>query len=320
MKLRLFFILILVLALVFCGCKRQNMDATVPTQPITELAEPPAPKAGLLLKDMTTDEQDAINLQTALEDIGYEVLLKDAENSQSKQNEQVKQLVSEGCAILVLQPVMTSGLDVLLSETTVPVLILDAEASVPETATVLCAKEEGVGLMQAQLLESLPGGGDLNGDGSVSILLINSPDNQYAATRSKDFVAALNTEKYVILDKTVGDWNENGGKGAVKRLLPVHGPDAEVIVTFGDAMALGAIAGVEDGGWTPGQDFHLVTAGSSTALRNELQLGRITGAAITNNEVRLQLLQQLVTALDAGLETEKVNYYEYIPAITEAVK
>ena len=75
MKFKLFFILILLPCLVFCGCKKDQLEATVPqptvvTEPPTE---PPAPKAGLLLRNMTADEQDGLALQGALESIGYEV-------------------------------------------------------------------------------------------------------------------------------------------------------------------------------------------------------------------------------------------------------
>ncbi len=319
MKLKLFFILILILCLALCGCKQEPIEATVPVTTVTEPpTEPPAPKAGLLLKNLNADDQDGISLQTALEGLGYEVLLRDGENDQSKQNEQAAALIDAGCEILVLQPVMVSGLDVLLKEITdIPVIILDAQPVLGDgfdNVSILTPRKTTAGTVEVSLLSSLPNGGDINGDGTVSLILVQGPDKHLDATaRASEFTAGLNSETHIVLETISGEWNEDGGRSSCAQLLSKYGPDVDVIVTFGEEMGFGAIAAVENGGWIPGQDMHLLTVGSSTAIRNEARLGRLSGLAAPDTEARLQLLQELVTAFSQGQSTEKITYIDYIP-------
>lgn len=320
MKFKLFFILIFLLCLVFCGCKQEPLEATtVPTTVVTEPpTEPPAPKAGLLLKNLNADDQDGIALQTTLEHMGYEVLLRDAENDQSKQNEQALSLVDAGCEILVLQPVMISGLDVLLGNITeVPVIVLDAQPVLGEgfeNVATLTPRKTTAGAVEASILETLPNGGDINGDGLVSLVLVEGPDKHLDSTsRATGFKAALDPETHIILETVSADWNEDGGRSGCAQLLAKYGPDAEVIVTFGEEMGFGAIDAVENGGWIPGQDFHLLSVGSSTAIRNETRLGRLSGLSAPDSEARLNMLMDLVSMLTQKQDTEKIYYIDYIP-------
>lgn len=313
MKNKLLFISILVLCLALCGCKQEPIEATVPTTVVTEPTEPPAPKAGLLLRNSCVDEQDSIDLQACLESLGYEVLLRDGKNDQSKQNKQATALVEAGCEVLVLQPVMTAGLDVLLSEITdVPVIVLDAQPELGEgfeNVTILCTREENQGMVAASLPAALPKAGDLNGDGIVSLALIQPPeDSADGTTIVAEFTALLNPETHIVLDTISADWDEDGGRSGCAQLLSKHGPDIEVIVTFDEEMALGAIAAVENGGWVPGQDFYLLTIGNSTAIRNELEIGRLSGLAAPDRAARLETLAKLVT----GQAAEKIYYIDYI--------
>ena len=319
MKFKLFFILILLPCLVFCGCKKEQLEATVPQPAVTEPpTEPPAPKAGLLLRNMTADEQDGLALQGALESIGYEVLVRDGENDQSKQNQQATDLVAAGCEVLVLQPVMVSGLDVLLGDITdIPVVILDAQPTLGEgyeNVTILTAPKTSAGTAQAALLPLLPDGGDINGDGLVSMLIIEGPDKHLeSASRAAEFKAAIDPAIHIVLETVSAEWNEDAGRAACAQLLAKYGPDAEVIVTFGEEVGLGSIAAVENGGWIPGQDFHLLTIGNSSVIRNELSLGRISGLSAADPQLRLSLLLELVQATTPT--QEKIHYIDYIPIV-----
>lgn len=324
MNFKVFFILILCLSVFCAGCKQQPMEATVPVV-TTQPTEPPAPKAGLLLRQQTADEQDAVNLQGALEDLGYEVLLRDSQNDQSAQNEQVTQLLDAGCEILVVQPVMTSGLDVLVElvkPSGVPLILLDhqPEQSVLELydkLTFLGPDHSQAGTVQTQLWEQLPYGGDLNMDGTVSVLLVCGPeDHMDAKQRAEDFLKGLPAETHVLLETVSADWTQEGGRSAAAQMLAKHGPDIEVLVIFDGAMALGAIEAIENGGWTPGRDLYLLTVGGSTAVLNEVSLGRITGTAAPDPAARLTKLTDLVIALTAGEAVEKINYIDYVDYIT----
>lgn len=323
MKFKFFLILILILSVLFVGCRQETMEATVPVT-TTQVTDPPVPKAGLLLRQ-TEDEQDGLDLQQVLEVLGYEVLVKDAENDQSKQNEQVTGLLEQGCEVLVVQPVMTSGLDVLVEQvkpTGVPLVILDhqpdqAVLELYDKLTFLGPDYSQAGTVQSQLLAQLPVNGDLNFDGKTSVLVIQGPEDHVdAQKRAEDFLKGMPADTHVILETVTGEWTQDGGRSAAAQMLAKYGPDIEVIVTFDGDMALGAIEAIENGGWVPGRDLYLLTAGGSTAVHNEVKLGRISGTAAPDAEARLTKLSELVTALAAGQPVEKLNLIDYTCYVT----
>lgn len=320
MKKSLFIILILAVLLSFGACTGEETEVTIPTTvPVTEPpTEPPAPKAGLLLRNISADDQDAISLQSVLEDMGYEVLSRDAENDQAKQNEQATALIADGCEVLVLQPVMVSGLETLLEQLgSVPVIVLDAQPEldeIPDNVAILCPREEQAGTVQAALPAMLPGGGDLNGDGKVSVLMVQGPeDHMDANSRAAAFLAAVDPAVYTVLETVTGDWTVEGGKTCCRQMLSKYGPDIELIVTSGEEMALGAVEAIENGGWVPGKDMYLISVGSSTNIRTETRLGRVSGIATVDEKMRLQLLQELIS----GTLEEKTQYVDYIPLVSQ---
>ncbi len=323
MKFKGLLILILIISVLFVGCRQEPMEATVPVT--TQPTEPPAPKAGLMLRQLADDEQDALALQKALEKLGYEVLVRDAENDQSKQNEQVGDLLEHGCEVLVVQPVMTSGLDVLVEQvkpTAVPLVILDHQ---PEQAVLelynklsfIGPDHAQAGTVQSQLLAQLPVNGDLNLDGKTSVLIIAGPEDHIdAQKRAEDFLKGMPADTHVIMETVTGEWTQDGGRSAAAQMLAKYGPDIEVMVTFDGAMALGAIEAIENGGWVPGQHLYLLTVGGSGAVHNEVALGRISGTAAPDAEARLAKLSELVTALTTDQPAEKLNLIDYTCYIT----
>ena len=324
MKIKVFFILILTLSLLFAGCKPEPAAPTVPVQ-TTAPTEPPTPKAGLALRQKADDDADALALQQTLEEQGYEVLVKDGENDQSRQNEQVKALLDEGCQMLVVQPVMTTGLEILVEQvkpTGVPLIILDHQ---PEQAVLesydklvfLGADHSQAGTVQAKLLEQLPMKGDLSLDGITSLVLILGPEDHLdSAKRSAEFMAAIPADTHVILETVSAEWTKDGGRSAAAQLMSKYGPDIELMVTFDEQMALGALEAIDNGGWEPGQDLYVLTVGNSSEVRTQVEQGRISGIAWPDKEARLVKLSELIAALAAGEQTEKVHYIDYLDQLT----
>ena len=323
MKTKVFFILILTMALLFAGCQQDNMDATVPSA--TEQTQPSAPKAGLLLRHMTEDEADAQQLRQALEKLGYDVQVKDGENDQSKQNEQVKARLDADCQFMVVQPVMTDGLDVLVEQVkaaNVPLVILDHE---PEQAvlelydklTFLGADHSQAAAALASVFQKLPVNGDLNFDGVTSLVLVCGPEDHIdGQQRLEGFTASIPADTYAVLETVAGDWTREGGRTAAAQMLAKYGPDIEIIVAFDGQMALGVLEAIENGGRVPGRDLYLVTVGQSSPARDAAQQGAISGLACPDYDARLQKLSQLVSALAEGQTVEKKTLVDYTEVLT----
>ena len=318
MKFRSFLILILCVTLLLCGCgKKQEITPTVATEP----TEPPVPKLGLLLRQQEADEADASALQSAFQSMGYDVLLKDAKNDQSAQNNQVMELINAGCEILVVQPVMISGLDVLVNQVktaNIPLVLIDHQ---PEQSILdlydkiafIGADHTQAGSTQAQLLAALPKGGDINEDGAVSVLMIRGPEDHIdATTRAEEFLKLLPSEKYVVLDTVIGEWTQDGGRIAAAEMLKKYGPDIEVVVTSSYDMALGVIQATENGGWVPGQDLYILSVGVSTVAQPQLDTDAISGIAAPDNDTRMTAISAAVSALASGEAVEKITLVNYI--------
>lgn len=318
MKYKAVFILILALSLLFVGCKQKPVEATVPPE-TTQPTQPPPPVAGLLLRQ--EDEQ----VQQALEELGFDVQVKLAENDQAKQNEQVKALLDGGCELLVVQPVMTTGLDVLVEQvkpTGVPLIILDHE---PEQGVLdLYDKLAFLGPDHSQAAAvltaaygQLPVSGDLNFDGATWLVLICGPEDHLdSSQRLAEFTQSLPADTHVILETVAADWTQEGGRAATAQLLAKYGPDIEVLVTLDGNMALGALEAIDNSGRTPGRDLYLVTVGDGAAVWEQAEQGRISGLSAPDGDMRLQKLSELVAAMTAGEAVEKKNLVDYIDSVT----
>lgn len=314
MRFKAVFILILALLLLFVGCRQETMEATVPPE-TTQPTEPPPPVAGLLLR------QEDGQAQEVLEKLGFQVQVKLAENDQSKQNEQAKALLDAGCELLVVQPVMTSGLDVLVEQvkiTGVPLIILDHE---PDQAVLdLYDKLAYLGPDHSQAASALmaaygqlPVNGDLNFDGATWLVVICGPEDHLdSSQRLAEFTQSLPADTHVILETVAGDWTRDGGRAAAAQLLAKYGPDIEVMVTLDGNMALGALEAIDNGGREPGRDLYLVTVGDGAVVREAAEQGRISGLSAPDEDMRLQKLSELATAMTAGEAVEKKNLVDYI--------
>lgn len=317
MKIKALLILILTFCLLFTGCNQEQVEATVP--PTTQPTEPPAPKVGIVLRNQAQDEADAQALQQLLEQQEYEILIRDSENDQAKQNEQVKTLLDNGCQVLIVQPVMTSGLDVLVDQvkpTGVPLIILDHK---PEDAVLdsydklvfLGADHSQAAKALSEVYAQLPISGDLNFDGNTWLVMVTGPEDHLdSKARQEGFTTG--NEEHLLLEAVSAEWSREGGRSATAQLLAKYGPDIEVIVTLDGEMALGALEAINNGGRDVGRDLYLVTVGGSTETHTEAEAGRISGLAAPDQQSRLSKLEELVGALIAGEAAEKINYIDYV--------
>ena len=200
-------------------------------------------------------------LQEILEGKGYEVTIVDGNNDQAKQNEQINTFITQGVDALIINPVMTSAADQIISTVKgadVPTVLINREPTADQMSAydklvyVGCDAAQS-GTFQGELILDTENKGDINGDGKVSyIMLQGDPENIDAQLRTEYSVKALTDAGVEVeqLDLQRGDWDRNKGQEICQNDLAKYGDQIEVVFCNNDDMAIGALQAIQSAGRT----------------------------------------------------------------------
>lgn len=307
-------IILLAVMLVLAGCsKAAQQTGQTPDKPQS---------IGLCVRNRADAPEYYAALETSLQEMGFTLVVEDSLNDQSRQDEKVRSMVEQGCKLLIVEPVMVTALDMVISTAQgadIPVLLMDRE---PEEA-VLNAYEklyyvgcriENAGAWQAALLEDLNLRGDLNGDGMVSCMILRGPEDSLdAQIITEGCVQILENTETEILCTEATQWTLEDGRAKCAQALKKYGKDLEVILCNDTRLALGAVEAVKNGGWTPGQDVYILAVGCDTELTQALQQGTVAGTVWADTRQRIELVTRTAQMLLAGESVERRSYVEYAP-------
>ena len=194
-------------------------------------------------------------LQEILEGKGYTVTVVDGANDQAKQNEQINTFITQGVDALIINPVMTSAADQIIStvkNANIPTVLINREPTAEQMAVydklvyVGCDAAQS-GTFQGELILETPNGGDINGDGKISYIMIQGdPENIDAQLRTEYSVKALTDAGKEVeeLNLTRGDWMRERGQEIVANDLAQFGAQVEVVFCNNDDMAIGALQSI----------------------------------------------------------------------------
>ena len=285
---------------------------------------------GICFRDSTGKENTTYRqqLKQALTERGFEVITVDADMDQAKQLQQIAELAQKKSDILQIEPVMESAAEELLTviaNTELPAVLFDRHIDTsllkdyPQIAYV-GMDETQPGFLQAQMMEALPAGGDLNGDGIVSYYMIRGQqDHQDAVIRAESFEKALIDSDLLVqqLACDSGDWTQESGRKLCRQQLAALGKDIEVIVCGNDQMALGAAQAIADGGRTVGKDIYLLAIGGAGDTLNMISEGRISGTVYADPKVQILAIAETVLAIFREQPTESVTILPYTTVTAE---
>lgn len=226
-------------------------------------------------------------LQEILEGKGYEVTIVDGNNDQAKQNEQINTFITQGVDALIINPVMTSAADQIISTVKgadVPTVLINREPTADQMSAydklvyVGCDAAQS-GTFQGELILDTENKGDINGDGKVSYIMIQGdPENIDAQLRTEYSVKALTDAGVEVeqLDLQRGDWDRNKGQEICQNDLAKFGDQIEVVFCNNDDMAIGALQAIQAAGRTVNKDIYLVGVDALDAAKNEVANGNMT--------------------------------------------
>ena len=278
---------------------------------------------GICFRESTNSENTAYRqqLQDALIKQGFEVIVMDADGDQVKQIEQIGKLAQKKCDVLLIEPVMKDAAEELLSaiaETQLPAVLFDRQIDTqllenyPQIAYIGWDEKES-GQLQAQLMMELPNGGDLNGDGTVSYILLCGPvDHQDAIARAEGFEAVLENAQQLSAEN--GDWTVDSGRRICKQQLAAYGKDIEVVVCGNDQMAVGAAQAIADGGRTVGKDIYLLAIGSEGETLQMIEQGKISETVYRDMAVQIDTIAQTVLSKFQQQPVQSVQILPYTTA------
>ena len=290
---------------VLAGCGGKNDAPTTDTPAQNEPAATPdaapdaAPEAGGTIGVCIYQFTDAFMttyrnaLQEILEGKGYKVTTVDGANDQAKQNEQINTFITQGVDALIINPVMTSAADQIISTVKnagIPTVLINREPTAEQMAVydklvyVGCDAAQS-GTFQGELILETPNGGDINGDGKISYIMVQGdPENIDAQLRTEYSVKALQEAGKEVeqLNLTRGDWDREKGQTICANDLAQFGDKIEDVFCNNDDMAIGALQAIQSAGRKVNEDIYLVGVDALDAALNEVQAGNMTGTVLND--------------------------------------
>ncbi len=288
------------------------------------LAEPKT-VIGICYRDHTVAEnkESRSALEQSLKDRGYEVIVIDANGDQARQMELVQELKDRDCKALVVEPVMAAALGELLEaihRTGLPGVIYNRDVEeellrkYPKIACV-SADWRQPGALQAQILPQLPEGGDLNGDGVVSYIVLQGPEDHISAAAGLQALETALAEgplETACISVSYGDWTKDSGAKNCKQALAAYGKDIEVVFCGNNQIAEGSAEAIADGGRTVGQDIYLIGAGEQKAPAEQ---GHYTAVAYLDAVKLARCAADTVAARLVGTQTAQRIVIPYVAVI-----
>lgn len=301
-------LLLLLLSVLLTGCGKQQ-DTIQAAICLRQCAD-----------SLTAEKLDA--MRTALVDAGYAVAAADAEEDQARQTQQISDLIEEGYDLLVVEPVMmemAGSIAQMGVDAEVPVIFVGFQPE--DTEQVLCyvgSRLEQCGAMQAQILQQLPDGGDLNGDGTVTYAVIAGPEEDLDARILTD--ACTEALAGTCLEICYTDWSKEAAFNRCVKLLSSYGKDLEVVLCNSDTLAMGAMDAIAEGGRTTGKDIYLAGAGGDFQSRLRIRSGDLSGTVYLPADTLAAMVAETAVKLLKNEPVERQQYAEYVLLTKETVE
>ena len=266
------------------------------------------------------------------DDVKYEIIPADGKNDMAEQTNQIRNFITQGVDVIILNLVQTSSADAVIDEIVaagIPLVLINREPLAYDAdGNTLDEAYEGIlnnpqvcyvgadarqsGTFQGEMVAELDNHGDINGDGKISYIMIEGdPENIDAQYRTEFSVKALKDAGYEVecLDDQVGNWDQTKGQELCANALTAYGDKIEVVFCNNDAMALGAATAILTAGRVVGEDIYLLGV---DALEEAVQLvkdGEMTGTVLNDH------IGQSHTAVDVAvklLNGEAIDNYYWV--------
>ena len=261
-----------------------------------------------------------------LEKRGYDISLTimDAANSQRTQDDQVQEMIGNGCDILCVNLADRTDPSQIITaaqEHDIPIIFFNREPVEEDLMQweklyyVGCDAEQS-GIMQgeiaAEYINSHPEV-DKNQDGKIQyVLLEGEAGHQDAISRTEYSVKTL-MKNDVVLEKLsyqLADWNRGQAENRMNRLISQCGKKIELVMSNNDEMALGAVEAYRKAGYVR-EEWPVIFGidGLEEALE-AVKAGEMQGSILNDRVDQAKEMAKMAVKLFEGEDFDQENLKE----------
>lgn len=261
---------------------------------------------------------------SSMEKQGYAIsmTIMDAAKSQRVQNDQIKQMINDGCNVLCVN----------LADRTEPSEIIDAarEKDIPIVFFNREPVEEDLmrwdklyyvggmakqsGELQGELAANYIKDNkkvDRNNDGKIQyVILEGEMGHQDAIIRTESVVECLKANGIALekLSYQIANWNRAQGQTRMMQLIGEYKTDIEMVIANSDSMVLGAVDAYEKLGYTESNiPVFFGIDGTKEGLK-AVQEGKIAATVYNDKEGQAKAMVKLITAAVTGKGMENIPF------------
>lgn len=317
-------VLLSVVALFFCGCnekeaqKKLHVGVTYYDQSDTYMNE----LIGSFKESLKEIESD--NLEVS-------VTIRDAAGVQKNQNDQVEELIDEGCNVLCVNLVDRadpSEIIDLAREREVPIIFFNREPVAEDLRQwdklyYVGADAKQSGILQGELAAELikkDGQIDKNKDGKIQyVVLEGEMGHQDAIIRTENAVNVLKENGIEVekLSCKIANWKRAQAQNRMEQIIGEYQNKIELVLSNNDDMALGAVDAYKRLNYTSAAlPVFLGIDGTDMGLQ-AVKNQELWGTVYNDKEGQAEAMAELSVALITGEGMEKLSFknerYIYLP-------
>ena len=256
---------------------------------------------------------------TFSEENGYELIFDDAQQKQENQLTAIRNFIQQGVDYILLAPVTETGWDTVLQEAKdadIPVIIVDRMVDVSDDSlytTWIGTDSLLEGRKAAEWLNAYTTAKGIDAK-DVNIVDIQGTIGSTAQIgRSKGLEEGVDNYGWNLLAQQSGEFTQAKGQEVMESMLKQY-DNINVVYCENDNEAFGAIDAIEAAGKTVGSDIAngeimVMSFDTTNAGLTDTLAGKIA-CDVECNPLHGPRAEELIKALEAGEEVEKLNYVD----------
>ena len=256
---------------------------------------------------------------TFSEENGYELIFDDAQQKQENQLTAIRNFIQQEVDYILLAPVTETGWDTVLQEAKdadIPVIIVDRMVDVSDDSlytTWIGTDSLLEGRKAAEWLNAYTTAKGIDAK-DVNIVDIQGTIGSTAQIgRSKGLEEGVDNYGWNLLAQQSGEFTQDKGQEVMESMLKQY-DNINVVYCENDNEAFGAIDAIEAAGKTVGSDIAngeimVISFDTTNAGLTDTLAGKIT-CDVECNPLHGPRAEELIKALEAGEEVEKLNYVD----------
>lgn len=256
---------------------------------------------------------------TFSEENGYELIFDDAQQKQENQLTAIRNFIQQEVDYILLAPVTETGWDTVLQEAKdadIPVIIVDRMVNVSDDSlytTWIGTDSLLEGRKAAEWLNAYTTAKGIDAK-DVNIVDIQGTIGSTAQIgRSKGLEEGVDNYGWNLLAQQSGEFTQAKGQEVMESMLKQY-DNINVVYCENDNEAFGAIDAIEAAGKTVGSDIAngeimVMSFDTTNAGLTDTLAGKIA-CDVECNPLHGPRAEELIKALEAGEEVEKLNYVD----------